>query len=353
MRRAADIQEVARRAKVSTATVSRVLNGFVGVRKNTSERVRRAVAELNYIPNTSARNLRVGRSKLFGLIVSDIKNPFFPELIDSFEEMAARHGIDLIFTHTNYDSERLAVCMQRLVERNVDGIAVMTSEVEEEALAKASRSRVPVVLLNQAAFADRYQNVVVEYSRGFREAVHHLQELGHSDIGFISGPPGFSSARRRGGAFRMAMRQCGLRLHKEWIAVGDLRVQGGYAAMGTLLAANPRPTAVVTTNDLMAVGALQAAQAAGVRVPEELSIVGFDDLPIAAMMHPPLTTIHLSRKDIAAQAFAALVHLSRKSEGEPFTPAKVRPQLVVRGSTGALHPAIGEPGIVMRTAERR
>src|SRR5580704_894055 len=146
-----DILQVAKRAKVSTATVSRVLNGFPGVREATVARVRRAVAEMNYVPNPNARSLRVGRARMFGLIVSDINNPFFPELIDAFEALAAEKGIDVIFTHTNYDPKRLQSCIRRMVERSVDGIAVMTSEVNREALESAPK-HIPLVLMNQPAY---------------------------------------------------------------------------------------------------------------------------------------------------------------------------------------------------------
>src|SRR5580692_5060823 len=129
-----DILQVAKRANVSTATVSRVLNGFPGVREATVLRVRRAIAEMNYVPNPNARSLRVGRTRLFGLIVSDVNNPFFPELIDAFEALATAEGIEVIFTHTNYDPKRLHNCIRRMIERSVDGIAVMTSEVNQEAL---------------------------------------------------------------------------------------------------------------------------------------------------------------------------------------------------------------------------
>src|SRR5437868_2523262 len=165
-----DIQQVAKRAKVSTATVSRVLNGARNVSEETSSRVRKVIAELNYVPNNHARNLRVGSARMFGLIVSDINNPFFPELIDAFEALASQHGIDVIFTHTNYDPKRLYSCIRRMVERNVDAIAVMTSEVDAQALELAS-ARVPLVLMNQSAFADQYRNVPVEYATGFKEAL--------------------------------------------------------------------------------------------------------------------------------------------------------------------------------------
>lgn len=329
-----DIQQVAKRAGVSTATVSRVLNGSPKVREKTSEHVRRVIAELNYVPNNSARNLRIGRSELFGLIVSDIKNPFFPDLIDHFEELAAAQGIDVIFTHTNYNSERLATCVRRLVERNVDGIAVMTSEVDEPALELSTQRQVPVVLLNQPLLKSKYSNVLVDYSRGYREAMQHLTDLGHSNIVFLTGPQNLSSIQRRQAAFQAAARKYGIQLADEQLITGDMRVEGGRLAMENILHRRPRPTAIIAANDLMAVGALQAAAAAGLNVPQDLSIIGFDDLPLAAMMHPQLTTIHLSRKEIAAEAFAQLMLLHQNRDRiTPHVDKKVHPRLIIRGST--------------------
>lgn len=326
-----DIQQVAKRARVSTATVSRVINGSPNVREETVARVRKVISDLNYVPNNHARNLRVGSARMFGLIVSDINNPFFPELIDAFEALATNHRIDVIFTHTNYDSKRLHSCIRRMVERNVDAIAVMTSEVDAEALEMASK-RVPIVLMNQPVFARRYRNVPVEYETGFSEAFAHLRSLGHRDIGFIAGPLSFSSAKRRHAAWVQAINRQKLRVHKDWVITGDMRVEGGEQAMHRLLELPVRPTAVLTTNDLMAIGALQATFHAGVRVPTDISIVGFDDLPIASMVVPQLTTIQLPRREIAARAFASLLQATR--DGAKTECDVVHPRLVIRKSTG-------------------
>ena len=326
-----DIIQVAKHAKVSTATVSRVLNGFPGVREKTALRVRRAIAEMHYVPNPNARNLRVGRTRLFGLIVSDVNNPFFPELIDAFEALTAAEGIEVIFTHTNYDLKRLHSCIRRMIERSVDAIAVMTSEVEEEALQQAVRAGIPVVLMNQRKLAARYPNVPVDYSAGFREALEHLLSLGHRDIGFIAGPQSLNSARGRKDAFTAALKSRGIHVRKKWIAIGDMRVEGGRKAMETLLAQRPRPTAIVASNDLMAVGALQAAQASRIHVPRDLSLIGFDDLPIATMVHPPLSTIRHPRREVAARAFDSLWKTVRGDSVEDDS--ALQPHLVIRNST--------------------
>lgn len=325
------ILQVARRAKVSTATVSRVLNGASNVSEETTARVRKVVAELNYVPNNHARNLRVGSARMFGLIVSDINNPFFPELIDAFEALASQHGIDVIFTHTNYDPRRLQNCIRRMIERNVDAIAVMTSEVDEKALQLAS-ARVPLILMNQPAFADRYRNVPVEYATGFKEALEHLISLGHSEIGFIAGPSTLSSAKRRYQEWALAMKRHRVPVRRDWVVTGDLRVEGGEHAMQQLMSMPERPSAVLISNDLMAVGALQAASHAGLRVPADVSIIGFDDLPIASMVWPQLTTIQLPRREIATRAFTSLLQASR--DGILTQCEIVHPRLIVRNSTG-------------------
>jgi LacI family transcriptional regulator len=331
-----DIQQVAKRAKVSTATVSRVLNGSSNVREKTFAHVRSVIAEMNYVPNTHARSLRVGRARMFGLIVSDINNPFFPELIDAFEASATEHGIDVIFTHTNYDPKRLRSCIRRMVERSVDGIAVMTSEVDQEALELAPR-HIPLVLMNQPAYMGRYRNVPVEYSTGFREALEHLRSLGHKDIGFIAGPLTLSSAKRRRQEWAMAMKRLKLPVRNEWIATGDMRVEGGERAMQKLMSFAARPSAVLTSNDLMAIGALQAALHAGLSIPADVSIIGFDDLPIASMVVPQLTSIQLPRREIAAHAFSSLLQATR--DGTVAKSEVVHPRLIVRKSTGPVRRA--------------
>lgn len=333
-----DISQVAKRAKVSTATVSRVLNGFPGIREKTRLRVRRAIAEMNYVPNPNARSLRVGRSRLFGLIVSDVNNPFFPELIDAFEALAASHGIEVIFTHTNYDPARLHSSIRRMVQRGVDAIAVMTSEVAPEALQEAVRAGLPLVLMNQKDLGNKYPNVSVEYATGFGDALKHLLSIGHRHIGFIAGPKELNSARRRKEAFRAALRANGLHVRQEWIATGDMRVEGGHSAMQQLLRCRPRPTAVLASNDLMAIGALQAAHEAHIRVPRDLSLVGFDDVPIAAMVHPALSTIRHPRREVAGRAFACLQQALRGEEIQALEP--LHPYLVLRNSTAP--PAVNQ-----------
>lgn len=322
-----DIQDIARLAKVSTATVSRVLNKSASVRPQTAQRVQRVVDKMGYIPNRNARNLRVRHSKLYGLIVSDVKNPFFPDLIDGFEALAAAHGIDVIFTHTNYDPERLGHCLRRMAERNVDAIAVMTSEINLSALQRIRSLKIPVVLLDQTSTGSSFPNVLTDFDSGLMKALRHLRDLGHSQIGFLAGPSGFDSVSRRRDAFIAAMKKLRLKVHPKWIVTGALTISGGSSAMEALLEMPSRPTAIMTTNDQMALGALQAAHRAHLDVPRDLSIIGFDDLPVSTILNPALTTISLSRLEIAERAFSFLHRKPRNN------PSPIHPNLIVRETT--------------------
>lgn len=330
-----NIDEIAKLAGVSTATISRVINESPKVKPSTSERVRRIIEQFNYVPNTSARSLRIGRTRLFALVVSDIKNPFFPELIDKFEALAEKHGGDVLFTHTNYDQARLGQCVRRMVERNVDGIALMTSEIEPSVLRYLERTKIPVVLLNRTEReAAGFNNIVVDYEPGYRQAVDHLRHLGHREIGFLGGPATVSSAARRLTAFERAMKQYELKLRKNWMMSGDFSVEGGRRAMAALLELQRCPSAVIAVNDLTAVGALQALHAAKMRAPEDVSVIGFDNIDACTMTNPLLTTIGLSRETIAAEAFHLLYKMAiAERKVKPVTKL-VSTELVVRESTG-------------------
>jgi DNA-binding LacI/PurR family transcriptional regulator len=328
-----DIQEVARRANVSTATISRVINGSTKVKASTFERVKHIIDDLHYVPNTSARTLRVGKSQLLGLIVSEINNPFFPDLIDDFEARARERGIDVVFTHTNYRSDRLEQCLKRLIERNVDGIAVCTSETNRAAFEYAARHRQPFVLMNQEGVRTPYNNIYVDHMSGALEAIRHLHKLGHRSIGFIAGPSSFDSTSARREAFYSAMKMTRLRVNEEWVIEGDLRMEGGQAAMEQLLRKTPRPTALFCTNDLMAFGALRAAHEHDIAVPEEFSIIGFDNLPVCDMVTPPLSSVEIPRRQIASHAFRMLLKAAGSTQGRKLPTPTVKTTLTLRAST--------------------
>jgi LacI family transcriptional regulator len=325
-----NIREVARRARVSTATVSRTINGSDKVTPETKERVQRAIEELGFYPNTWARALGSGRSSLYGLIISDITNPFFPELVKSFEDIAVQNGQEVLVANTNYDPARIEVCVRRMLQRKVDGVAIMTSEMDARLITEFQSRDIPLVFLDTGKAEKLTSNLVVDYASGVDAAVEHIVDLGHTEIAFISGPLMLRSARVRREAFIGCLER--REIGADWIEEGNHQVDGGHDAMTRLLGRARRPTAVLASNDMTAIGALGAIHEYGLRVPEDISIVGFDDIQISAFTQPALTTVRLSREEIARLAFRALYGM--RQDGGIGAEYGVRPQLVVRRSTG-------------------
>ena len=331
-----DIRTVAALAKVSIATVSRTINGSSAVSERLSKRVWQAIEQLNYFPNTHARTLVSGRSRLFGIIVENMTNPFFPELIQSFEEVAVAHGYEILVSSSNSDPVILATCVRRMLERKVEGVAVLSFGAEEPVLDQLMHHDVPIVLAEFHLEDPKISTILMDYSTGIHEAVNHLAGLGHRGIAFLSGPHTLHSAITRENDFRTAMREAGLPIQKNWIIECDHMLKGGVAGYGKLQKLAVRPTAILCSNDMTAIGVLRAAYNEGLRVPDDLSVVGLDDIDFAEFTLPPLTTIRLSRIDLARAAFEAL----RQQAEDPDNPRMQREflvstSLVVRGSTAA------------------
>ncbi|HWR14653.1 MAG TPA: LacI family DNA-binding transcriptional regulator [Terriglobales bacterium] len=330
-----NIKAVAAKAGVSIATVSRTINGHASVTPETAENVLRAIRALGYYPNRQARTLASGRSHTFGLIISDIANPFFPELVKSFETTALSHNYDVTVFNTSYDSHRLRTSIERMLERRVDGVAVMTSEFDRRVLGELSRRGVPIVFLDVGTVQSRISNILVDYEKGIREAVQHVSELGHQKIAFISGPLQLKSAGIRWRAMQKCMHDCGLQIPSRFMREANHRVDGGQIAMADLLNQKDPPTAVLASNDLTAIGAMKAIYRKGLRVPDDLSIIGFDDIELCEFMNPPLTTVRLSREEIGRHACGALLKVVEEGEiqGQELS---VSTELVLRGSTAPL-----------------
>jgi DNA-binding LacI/PurR family transcriptional regulator len=329
-----DIHTIARAANVSIATVSRTMNGVATVNPKMAKRVWEVIDELGYFPNTQARALVSGRSRIFGLIVSEITNPFFPELIQGFEDIAVEHGYEILVSSTNYDPKRMSHCIRRMLERKVEGVAVMTFGIEEPLLDQMARRRVPLVFIDVGPTRPGISLLKVDYHHGIRQGVQHLAVLGHRNVAFISGPARLHSAQSRQVAFSESLRECGITPNPAWIVEGDHTMEGGIAAMEGLLTTKKMPTAVMCSNDMTAIGVLHKLYRAGLRVPDDFSVIGFDNIHIAEVTIPPLTTVEMSRLDLARAAVTALReqvesagHSSEKGE---FC---IRTNLVVREST--------------------
>ncbi len=325
-----DIRQVAKRAGVSTATVSRTINNL-SVRPGTARRVRQAIEELKYFPNTHARSLVSGRSRIVGLIVSDITNPFFPELVKGFEDAATQKGYEVLLSNTEYDSSRMATGVRRMLERKVDAVAIMTSEMDRSFTQELAGRDIPMVFLDVGTVEKHVSNIKVDYASGISQAVEHLIGLGHRRVAFISGPADLKSARIRQSAFLKAMQKRGMG-DPAWIETGNHRIDGGFQAMSRMLERTPLPTALLCSNDLTALGALRAIRRKGLRVPDDISVVGFDDIALAEFTEPPLTTVRLPREEIAGKAFEALL-ASLSDTTHMGAEYQISPQLVVREST--------------------
>jgi DNA-binding LacI/PurR family transcriptional regulator len=329
---AINIKDVAVRAGVSTATVSHVLNGTRAVSADTRQRVTEAVGALGYSQNLAARHLARGKSSLLGLLVSDVRNPFFPEITAAFQDRALNRGMDALLINTNYDPERILNSVRRLIGLQVPGIAVLTSQIDESVVDMLADHKIAAVYLDLGRVGPYISNLVLDYECGIQNATEYIVGLGHRKVAFVGGPPHLQSARNRKRAFSDASARLGVAGAR--LVDSDFSVRGGYAAACTLLDQDP-PTAIICGNDLVAIGVLHCAYDKKIRVPEELSVVGFDDITFAEYMQPALTTVSVPRKQIGEMAFEALWTMISDPE-HAGTETRIPTKLTVRGSAASV-----------------
>jgi DNA-binding LacI/PurR family transcriptional regulator len=328
-----DIREIARRAKVSTATVSRAINRVPSVDPQLSKRVWKVIDELGYFPNTQARALVSGRSRIFGLIVSEITNPFFPEIVQTFENLAVENNYEILLTSTVHDPKRMEMSVRRMIERRVDGVAILTFGMEEYLLEHLRFRKVPLVFVDVGPDAARIANIRIDYQNGIRQAVQHLAALRHTRIAFISGPRQLKSAVARREAFVHAMTEIGL--GADLIIDGTHTLEGGMGALNQLIALTSQPTAILCSNDMTAIGVMREAYDHNLRIPADLSLIGFDDIRLAQFTTPPLTTVQMSQTELAKLAFQALLNEMEGGFNSGHAQEyKLITNLVLRQSTG-------------------
>ncbi|HZS98858.1 MAG TPA: LacI family DNA-binding transcriptional regulator [Terriglobales bacterium] len=330
-----DIREIAKRARVSTATVSRVVNRVPTVNPQMAKRVWNVIEELGYYPNTQARALVSGRSRIFGLIISDITNPFFPEIVQVFEAIAVQHRYEILLSSTSHDPKRMESSVRRMLERRVEGVAVLTFGMEEPLLEHLHVREVPIVFVDVGPQRPWVSNIRIDYLHGIRQAVQHLAALRHERIAFISGPLKLKSALARQQAFVRSMREIGMECDSALMVEGDHTMEGGMAACAKLLSLSHRPTAMMCSNDMTAIGVMRKSHETHIAIPHNLSVVGFDDIRLAQFMIPPLTTIQMSQAELARIAFDALMaDVERETPAPNGTEYVLKTNLVLRQSTG-------------------
>lgn len=327
------IKDVAREAGVSTATVSHVINNTRFVSEEVRARVQKAIEQCRYYPNLHARSLASGNSRILGLVVSDIANPFFPELVKAIEASAYERGYEVMLTNTNYDPKRTSHYVRRFIERKVAAVAVMTSEIDKSLVAELSHREVPVVFLDVGEPGLHLNNLQVDYEEGIEQAILHLVALGHRRIAYISGKSDLRSSKRRLEAFKQTMHQL-FPDAPELIFSGNFKVEGGRRAASEILELESKnlPTAIICANDLTAIGAISELESKGLNVPQDISIVGFDDIAFAALTKPTLTTVHLPLNELGRRAVELLIN-SLEDLDKQGTEIRIPTNLIIRNST--------------------
>lgn len=328
-----DMRDIAKIAGVSSATVSRVINRSSLVRPSTAERVRKVIDEVRFVPNGSATTLKYGRSCTYGLIIPDITNPFFPEFIRCFEAILVENNQDMLMATTDFHPSKMQQTIRRMLVRKVDGVALLASEIETEPIEALIHHRVPLATMDRRLIGRGLSDVSVNNTPGMNQTVEHLKHLRHKRIGYIGGSSGLTISDHRLHAFMKAMGNAGLVVDPAFIRVGNYRISGGEVAMTELLSLKRRPTAIVTANDLTAIGALRVIHQHGLSVPGDISIVGFDDIELSDIVHPPLTTLRLPRHELA-QTFYDALKTAEKAPNEMGKQYSVDTSLVIRASTG-------------------
>lgn len=326
------MREVAEKAGVSPATVSRVLNKTQYISPETEQRVLAVVRQLNYYKNVHARRLATGQSNLFGLVISEIANPYFPEIIRGFQAAAWDRGFDVLLFNTEYQESRTKSVIRKLIESDVRGVAIMTSSVDKSTTSELTAAGVGVVFCNLGAPERLISNISIDYQRGISQAIEHVVALGHRRAAIIAGPGNNRTAITIRHALVTGLNE--RKLNPFPVIECNYRVDSGASAVRAVLSQPERPTVIFCGSDLIAMGAMKALEEEGVQVPDDVSVVGIDDISFAFLARPPLTTISVPRERLGVIAFEALekvLKLKRRKGADYY----LETELVVRRSTAS------------------
>jgi len=311
------IHDIARECGVNVSTVSRSLNGSYGVNDETRQKVIDAARRLNYVPNRVARGLATGRSQSLALLISDIRNPFFAEVARGAEDAAFAAGFDLILGNADLDRERQMRYLRSLVAKRVDGLIINSvSGLEESEVDELLDYGIPIVLLNRSDNVQTISTVSGDNVEGGYLAGQYLIGLGHRNIAHLSGPKQHGNLTERAKGFLKAVHQAGDAV-RAVVLHGDQNQLGGYLLTRKLLSSQPTVTAISTANDAMAFGVIRALLEHGKKIPADISLVGFDNLELAAILQPPLTTVHQPKYEMGEAAVQILLRQIARPESGP------------------------------------
>ena len=331
MKRRVTIEDVARTAGVSRQTVSRAINNKGEISPATRKRVMEAVEALGYRPSGVARGLATRRTCTVGLVVPDITNPFFPEIARGVQDVARSNDYNVFLCNTDESPEEELQVLHSLAAQPVDGILLFGSRISDDDLtAFADRYR-PLVVLNRYLEHPNVSLILVDNGQGAKLAVDHLADQGHNNIGMLAGPVTSPSSLQRVEGFRRAMAARGLSISDDWLLPGAPTIEGGYDAARHLLTQHPQVTALFAYNDLSALGTMQACRDLGHQVPAQCAIIGFDDIRLAAMVSPSLTSVRVDKYYLGQQAMTRLLAMFDRTDAT-FPPVRVDVALVVRES---------------------
>lgn len=324
------MSDVAELAGVSPTTVSRVLSKSPYISAETVERVMAAVTELNYHRNIHARRLAVGKSDLFGLVISEIANPFFPEVIRGFQSAAWDRGYDVLLLNTEYSEERTNSVIRKLIESDVRGVAIMTSSLDSAVIGPLTDAGIGTVFCNLVPADRLVSNIAIDYKRGIVAAIEHVVSLGHNRAAVIAGPASNRTASMIKAALVAGLKRRGL--DPDPVTHSNYHLDAGASAVQDILSAKNPPTVVFCGSDLIAMGVMMALEQAGIDVPRDISVLGIDDISFAFLARPPLTTISVPREKLGVTSFDALDKMMKlkRQRGADYT---LETELVIREST--------------------
>jgi DNA-binding LacI/PurR family transcriptional regulator len=324
--------DIASLAKVSSTTVSHVINETRYVSPDTKKRVLDAMKKLNYQPNLLARGLATGKTRTVGLVISDIKNPFYPELVQGVEQLALSKDYNIFLCNTDYDIEKGLKSTQALIRKKVDGIIVASSQAEDFLIKELLSIKIPFVLVDWNKTGINVDSIYFDFKTGIEEAINHLLSLGHKKIFFISGPKNLNTARIRKNNFIEIMDKYEDSNLTYKIFEGNHKLSGGFECAERILKANEIPTAIICSNDITAIGVMKTLHENNIKVPQEISIVGLDNISLTEIVSPALTTIALERYEIGKASMEMLLNRI-KDKDLPKQIRYFKTRLIVRRST--------------------
>ncbi|EJL6785449.1 substrate-binding domain-containing protein [Vibrio alginolyticus] len=339
----ATMKDIAKLAGVSTSTVSHVINKTRFVSEEISERVNNAAKELNYYaPSALARSLKVNRTKTIGMLVTTSTNPFFGEVVKGVERSCYQKGYSLILCNTEGDNERMRQSINTLLQKRVDGLILMCSSLEGERIDVFERyPDIPVVVMDWGPMLFTSDKIQDNSLRGGYLAAKYLIDCGHTEIGCITGPLIKHQAQMRYEGYKRAMNEAGLEFNANWIIESDFECEGGYQAFKKMAQRGALPSSIFVSNDMMAMGVINAANELDIKVPDDLSIIGYDDIHIAKFMSPSLTTIHQPKYRLGQAAVETLVRKLDEKSTEAQA-VQLEPTLVERKSVKRLKSNVTE-----------